>query len=88
MAPPPLVDARTHSYAPFQHERIAWDDADIAEIAMIVEDLDARAVPFYRAFQDVGPDKLLMLDGVHPNETGQDLILRCLVRTLAAMTVH
>ncbi len=86
MTPPPVRGVDADRWDPFRLEAITWRDDDVRAIADEVRLLAPDVVDLYQAFQDdAGAQPLLLPDGVHPSPAGQDLILRTLLRRLAAL---
>lgn len=83
MTPPPVIDAQTESWAPFQLEAIRWRDADVLAIGQAILDADPTAIDLHQAFLDAPTTGLLLPDGVHPTPLGQELIVRRVLQALA-----
>lgn len=83
MTPTPVVGDLAAVWEPFLAEQISWRSGDIAEIADVVREADRDAVDLHAAFAP-DPARWLLPDGVHPTIAGQRVILRTLVRGLAA----
>lgn len=85
MTPPPTIDKWVTGWAPFEDEAITWWAEDVRVVADIVLEGSAGAIDLHAAFLRAGETTLLTPDGVHPNGTGQLLIVRTLVESLSSI---
>lgn len=83
MTPLPVIDTAADKWEPFRGQAITWRDTDVQDIRKTILGADPSAVDLYSTFSAQQLVTLLEEDGVHPNERGQQLILRTLVNHLA-----
>lgn len=85
LTPPPVIEEWANSWGPFRDEGIGWHAQDIVDVAAAVRDLHPHAVDLHALLTELGPQQLLLPDGVHPSVRGQSVIAEQVVLALAAL---
>ena len=86
LTPTPVVEEVVNTLPDFQPMRMTWSNQDIEACAEVVRSLGRRhSLPVVDLVQVFGlnpaPD-LFLLDGLHPNPAGHQIMLRHVLRAL------